>query len=79
MWMVAGELLGLPEIPAFMDTVDGGVDILHGVNYASAAGGILEETGRHLVLLLFFLSKCLFLLFKTFFGYIGYVSFFLPC
>lgn len=51
--MVAGELLGLPEIPAFMDTVDGGVDILQGVNYASAAGGILEETGRHLVLLLF--------------------------
>ncbi|CAH8270502.1 unnamed protein product [Arabidopsis lyrata] len=43
-----GELLGLPEIPAFMDTVDGGVDILQGVNYASAAGGILEETGRHL-------------------------------
>ncbi|KAL1191266.1 GDSL esterase/lipase [Cardamine amara subsp. amara] len=43
-----GELLGLPEIPAFMDTVDGGVDILRGVNYASAAGGILEETGRHL-------------------------------
>ncbi|VVB13718.1 unnamed protein product [Arabis nemorensis] len=43
-----GELLGLPEIPAFMETVDGGVDILRGVNYASAAGGILEETGRHL-------------------------------
>ncbi|CAN8298761.1 unnamed protein product [Cochlearia groenlandica] len=43
-----GELLGLPEIPAFMETIDGGVDILRGVNYASAAGGILEETGRHL-------------------------------
>ncbi|CAA7027028.1 unnamed protein product [Microthlaspi erraticum] len=43
-----GELVGLPEIPAFMETVDGGVDVLRGVNYASAAGGILEETGRHL-------------------------------
>lgn len=54
--MVAGELLGLPEIPAYMDTVDGGVDILRGVNYASAAGGILEETGRHLVLYLIYLN-----------------------
>lgn len=45
----AGELLGLPDIPAFMETIDGGVDVLRGVNYASAAGGILEETGRHLV------------------------------
>ncbi|KAF2539416.1 hypothetical protein F2Q68_00023078 [Brassica cretica] len=43
-----GELLGLPDIPAFMETMDGGVDVLRGVNYASAAGGILEETGRHL-------------------------------
>ncbi|XP_010452841.2 PREDICTED: LOW QUALITY PROTEIN: GDSL esterase/lipase At5g08460-like [Camelina sativa] len=43
-----GELLGLPDIPAFMDTVDGEVDISRGVNYASAAGGILEETGRQL-------------------------------
>ncbi|CAH2073519.1 unnamed protein product [Thlaspi arvense] len=43
-----GELIGLPGIPAFMETVDGGVDVLRGVNYASAAGGILEETGQHL-------------------------------
>ncbi|CAN6866166.1 unnamed protein product [Brassica oleracea] len=43
-----GELLELPDIPAFMETIDGGVNVLRGVNYASAAGGILEETGRHL-------------------------------
>ncbi|XP_010521634.1 PREDICTED: GDSL esterase/lipase At5g08460 [Tarenaya hassleriana] len=43
-----GELLGLPPIPAYMETLNGGASILRGVNYASAAGGILEETGRHL-------------------------------
>ncbi|KAK6150664.1 hypothetical protein DH2020_015596 [Rehmannia glutinosa] len=40
-----GELLGLPLIPSYADTNAKGVDILSGVNYASAGAGILEDTG----------------------------------
>ncbi|XP_042494406.1 GDSL esterase/lipase At1g71250-like isoform X1 [Macadamia integrifolia] len=42
-----GEMLGLPYIPAYADPTTAGAKILGGVNYASAAAGILEETGQH--------------------------------
>ncbi|KAF3440944.1 hypothetical protein FNV43_RR19230 [Rhamnella rubrinervis] len=42
-----GALLGLPYVPAFADPNTVGARILGGVNYASAAGGILDETGQH--------------------------------
>ncbi|GMH00684.1 hypothetical protein Nepgr_002523 [Nepenthes gracilis] len=41
------ELLGLPLIPAYSEA--SGEDMLHGVNYASAAAGILDITGRNFV------------------------------
>lgn len=41
------ELLGLPLIPAFSQV--SGPQSLHGVNYASAAAGILDATGRNFV------------------------------
>lgn len=41
------ELLGLPLIPAYSEA--SGDEILHGVNYASAAAGILDITGRNFV------------------------------
>ncbi|PON74513.1 Lipase [Parasponia andersonii] len=41
------ELLGLPLIPAYSAT--SGDQALHGVNYASAAAGILDNTGRNFV------------------------------
>ncbi|XP_030471645.1 GDSL esterase/lipase At5g08460 [Syzygium oleosum] len=43
-----GELLGLPYIPAYMNTLEDDGSILRGVNYASAAAGILDESGRQL-------------------------------
>lgn len=45
--MHAAELLGLPLIPAFSQV--SGPQSLHGVNYASAAAGILDATGRNFV------------------------------
>ncbi|XP_042494407.1 GDSL esterase/lipase At1g71250-like isoform X2 [Macadamia integrifolia] len=45
-----GEMLGLPYIPAYADPTTAGAKILGGVNYASAAAGILEETGQHYAL-----------------------------
>ncbi|PON60548.1 Lipase [Parasponia andersonii] len=42
-----GALLGLPYLPAFADPTAVGNRILGGVNYASAAGGILDETGQN--------------------------------
>lgn len=45
-----GDLLGLPLLPAFATTFSGGRDILSGVNYASAAAGILDESGQFLVM-----------------------------
>ncbi|XP_050378496.1 GDSL esterase/lipase At1g71691-like [Argentina anserina] len=39
------ELLGLPLIPAYSEA--SGDQVLHGVNYASAAAGILDDTGRN--------------------------------
>ncbi|KAA8546265.1 hypothetical protein F0562_002996 [Nyssa sinensis] len=41
------ELLGLPLIPAYSEASSN--QMLHGVNYASAAAGILDITGRNFV------------------------------
>ncbi|XP_051126358.1 GDSL esterase/lipase At5g08460-like [Andrographis paniculata] len=41
-----GDLLGIPLLPAYASPFSTGKSILRGVNYASAAGGILEETGK---------------------------------
>ncbi|XP_030550278.1 GDSL esterase/lipase At5g08460 [Rhodamnia argentea] len=43
-----GELLGLPYVPAYVNTLEDDRSILGGVNYASAAAGILDESGREL-------------------------------
>ncbi|XP_031261536.1 GDSL esterase/lipase At5g08460-like [Pistacia vera] len=43
-----GDLVGLPLLPPFEATITFGRDILKGVNYASAAAGILDESGRNL-------------------------------
>ncbi|KAE8126178.1 hypothetical protein FH972_020922 [Carpinus fangiana] len=43
-----GELVGLPYLPAFTSTLTSGIKVDNGVNYASAAAGILDETGRQL-------------------------------
>ncbi|XP_019429389.1 PREDICTED: GDSL esterase/lipase At5g08460-like [Lupinus angustifolius] len=45
---ILGERVGLPYLPAFADTVEPSDNIFSGVNYASAAAGILDETGRTL-------------------------------
>ncbi|CAA6657788.1 unnamed protein product [Spirodela intermedia] len=41
-----GELLGLPLIPPYNSPSTAGSRIFHGVNYASAASGILTDTGN---------------------------------
>lgn len=43
------DLLGVASPPPFADPSTSGARIIGGVNYASAAGGILDETGRHYV------------------------------
>ncbi|CAI9753557.1 unnamed protein product [Fraxinus pennsylvanica] len=43
-----GDLLEIPALPAYTNPFATGKNILRGVNYASAAGGILEETGQNL-------------------------------
>ncbi|CAL5324096.1 unnamed protein product [Camellia sinensis] len=44
-----GDLLQIPSyLPAYANPLATGRNILNGVNYASAAAGILEETGRNL-------------------------------
>ncbi|KAK6287187.1 hypothetical protein POUND7_013366 [Theobroma cacao] len=43
-----GDLLGLPLLPAFTATFTGERDVRSGVNYASAAAGILDESGLNL-------------------------------
>ncbi|XP_059624504.1 GDSL esterase/lipase At1g29670-like isoform X3 [Cornus florida] len=45
-----GDLLELSYVPAFANPSATGRNILRGVNYASAAAGILDETGQHLYL-----------------------------
>ncbi|XP_052190728.1 GDSL esterase/lipase At1g71250 [Diospyros lotus] len=42
-----GEKLGLASPPPFADPNTSGTKLLGGVNYASAAAGILDETGQH--------------------------------
>ncbi|KAL0728034.1 hypothetical protein Bca4012_024127 [Brassica carinata] len=39
--------LGLPLVPPFLSPVSIVQNVLRGLNYASAAAGILEETGQH--------------------------------
>jgi len=41
---------GLPYLPPFADIKEQGIDISKGVNFASASSGILDETGRNLVI-----------------------------
>ncbi|KAL2520630.1 GDSL esterase/lipase [Forsythia ovata] len=43
-----GDLMEIPDLPAYTNPFATGKNILRGVNYASAAGGILEETGQNL-------------------------------
>lgn len=43
------ELLGLPLIPAYSQASSSTDQMLHGVNFASAAAGILDITGRNFV------------------------------
>lgn len=47
--MNAAELLGLPLIPAYSQASNSGDQMVHGVNFASAASGILDITGRNFV------------------------------
>lgn len=44
---LAANLLGLPLTPAYSEAV--GSQVFHGVNYASAAAGILDVTGGNFV------------------------------
>ncbi|KAG0566090.1 hypothetical protein M758_7G036300 [Ceratodon purpureus] len=46
-WLV--ELLGMPFPPAYLDPKTKGPAILKGINYASGAGGILEDSGNNLL------------------------------
>ena len=52
-------MLGIPYLPAFADPTTVGTRVLNGVNYASAAAGILDETGQHFVLQLMHLNLLL--------------------
>lgn len=40
----------MPYLPPFADPTAIGARIMGGINYASAGGGILDETGRHWVI-----------------------------
>ncbi|KAJ1391173.1 SGNH hydrolase superfamily [Sesbania bispinosa] len=42
-----GDMVGVPSPPPFANPSSTGSRILNGVNYASAASGILDESGRH--------------------------------
>ncbi|KAL3528169.1 hypothetical protein ACH5RR_012825 [Cinchona calisaya] len=44
---ILGDLLGIVAPPPFADPSTSGARLLGGVNYASAAAGILDETGQH--------------------------------
>ncbi|GLJ21773.1 hypothetical protein SUGI_0406330 [Cryptomeria japonica] len=46
---VLAKLLGLPLIPPYAAASTKGVAVMNGVNYASGAAGILDETGRNLL------------------------------
>ena len=49
----AVQMMGMPFPPAYLDPGTKGPVILKGVNYASAAGGILDSTGYNYVSFLF--------------------------
>ncbi|KAK2433257.1 GDSL Lipase/Acylhydrolase superfamily protein [Trifolium repens] len=42
-----GDMLGVPSPPPFLDSSTTGQNMLNGVNFASASGGILDDSGRH--------------------------------
>ncbi|MCL7043118.1 hypothetical protein MKW94_022801 [Papaver nudicaule] len=44
---ILADKLGIPYVPSFADPTTRGSRLLNGVNYASAAAGILDETGQH--------------------------------
>ncbi|KVH88061.1 Lipase, GDSL [Cynara cardunculus var. scolymus] len=44
---ILGDWLGIPAPPPFSDPGTAGNRLLGGVNYASASGGILDESGQH--------------------------------
>eukprot|EP01018_Ginkgo_biloba_P038529 Gb_24613 [translate_table: standard] len=46
---ILANLLGLPFIPPYLDSSTHGRNVVRGVNYASAAGGILDESGKNYV------------------------------
>lgn len=46
----------MPLIPAFTNSSATGPELLRGVNYASSASGILDDTGSDLVSLIFDIS-----------------------
>jgi hypothetical protein len=48
--LLSGDFLEVSYIPAYTTSGLNGTRLLGGVNYASAGGGILDETGQHLVL-----------------------------
>lgn len=52
---ILGDHLSLPLIPPFNDPATKGTNIIHGVNYASGASGILDDTGTLAVNLYSFL------------------------
>jgi hypothetical protein len=43
-------MVGIPLLPPFADITEQNIDISKGVNFASASSGILNETGRNLVI-----------------------------
>lgn len=49
--LVPANMMGLPSPPAYADPNTVGNRILQGVNYASAAAGILDETGQNYVII----------------------------
>lgn len=51
----AANLVGLPFIPAHSEA-NAEDDFIYGINYASAASGILDETGRNFVSQLIMIS-----------------------
>lgn len=58
-WVVrAAELLGLPLIPPHSEA--SGKQMKRGVNFASAASGILDITGRNFVSFYFLINNILF-------------------
>lgn len=47
--ITAAMALGLPLAPAYLEAKLKGLNMLKGINFASAAAGILDETGANYV------------------------------